>query len=343
METGCPIAWHLVGNGIVMKDYLRLIRLPNLICIVLVQLAMYYLVISPVSNVAGVPVQKVFPESMLALLIIATVFTAAGGYVINDYYDVKIDEINHPIFRVVGKSVSKKTAMTLFIVLSIVGIVAGGAIGVYSYVELGTPFMLASTYVIVFLILVGILWFYSSSYKRIFVLGNFIASALNALIPMLVVIYYNFFLAMKFGSAPANVDFSRYLLTIVGLFSFFVFMWTFISEVADDFEEEKGDRELECHSFPIVWGHTVAKAILFGAIIFTNAACLHVAFRMLPFPPFNSIRYAICAVVVPSIGLCYLLAKASVRQDYHYVSLVSKVIMLLCIGYSILFYMSYGE
>ncbi len=326
-----------------LKDYLKLIRLPNLICIILVQLAMYYLVISPVSSVAGVPAQKVFPESMLALLVIATVFTAAGGYVINDYYDLKIDEINHPIFRVVGKSVSKKAAMTLFMVLSLVGIVSGGAIGVYAYVALETPFMLAFTYMIVFLILVGILWFYSSTYKRIFVLGNGIASALNALVPMLVAVYFNFFLAMKYGSAPSNIDFSRYLLMIVGLFSAFVFLWTFISEVADDFEEEKGDRELECHSFPIVWGHRVARIILFGAIIFTNAACLHVVFRMLPFPPFNSIRYAFCAVVIPSLGLCYLLWKASVRQDYHYVSLVSKAIMLLSMGYSILFYMSYGE
>lgn len=324
-----------------MKDYLKLIRLPNLVCIVLVQLSMYYLVISPVANVAGVPAQKIFPESIFALLIIATVFTAAGGYVINDYFDVKIDEINHPIYHIVGKSVSKHTAMTLFIVLSAIGVVAGAAIGVYSYFVLEAPFMLASTYMIVFLILVGILWFYSSSYKRILVLGNLIASFLNALVPMLVVVYFNFFLAMKYGSSPDNLSFSRYLLMIVGLFSFCVFMWTFISEVADDFEEEKGDRELECHSFPIVWGHMISKAILFAAILFTNAACLHVVFRMLPYNPYPSIRYAACAVVIPSLGLCYLLAKSSARQDYHYVSLVSKVIMMLSVGYSILFYISY--
>lgn len=326
-----------------MKDYLKLIRWPNLICIALVQLAIYYLVISPVSNMAGVPAQKVFPESMLALLVIASVFTAAGGYVINDYFDVKIDEINHPIYHLVGKSIPKHTAMTLFIVLSAVGVVAGAAIGIYSYVELGAPFMLASTYMIVFLILVGILWFYSSSYKRILVLGNLIASGLNALVPMLVAIYFNFFLSMKYGASLVNIEFSRYLLAIVGIFAFSVFMWTFVSEVADDFEEEKGDRELECHSFPIVLGHKVARIILFAAVLFTNAALLHVVFRMLPFNPLSSIRYVVCAVTIPSIGLCYLLARSSVREDYHNVSLVAKMILLLSMGYSILFYFAYGD
>lgn len=326
-----------------MKDYLKLIRLPNLLCIAMTQLAIYFLVVSPVANVAGVPAERVFPLSMLTLLVVATVFTAAGGYVINDYYDVKIDEINHPIFHVVGKSVSKHAAMTLFIVLSIIGALSGAAIGLYSYLVMEAPFMLASTYMLVFLIIVGVLWFYSSSYKRIFVLGNVMAAGLNALVPLLVAIYFNYFLAMKFGSTPENIEFSRYLLMIVALFSFCVFMWTFVSEVADDFEEEKGDRELECHSFPIVWGHTVAKGILFAAIAFTNAACLHVVFRMLPFDPFNSIRYVVCMVVIPSIGLGYLLTKANVREDYHNVSLVAKAIMLFCIAYSIVFYLSYGD
>lgn len=337
--------WRLVGDSQIlncMKDYLKLIRWPNLICIALVQLAIYYLVISPVSNVAGVPATKVFPESMLALLVIASLFTAAAGYVINDYFDVKIDEINHPIYHVVGKGVSKHAAMTLFIVLAVVGILSGGAIGLYTYLSLNVPIMLAFTYMILFMVLIGILWFYSSAYKRMLVVGNVIAAGLNAMVPMLVGVYFTFFLLMKYGSSPGNVEFSHYLLVIVGLFSFCVFMWTFISEVADDFEEEKGDRELECHSFPIVWGHTISKAILFAAILFTNAATLHIVCRMLPFPMFSSLRYACCAVVIPSLGLCYLLARASVREDYHYISLISKVILLLSMGYSVLFYLSYG-
>lgn len=346
METGCPITWRSVGESkklICMKDYLKLVRLPNLVIIALVQLAIFFLVITPVSNVAGVPTDKVFPDALLVCLVLATVFTAAGGYAINDYFDVKIDEINHPLTHLVGRSIPKHAAMTVFIVCSVLGAVLGAVIGVYAWIKLEAPFSVAFTYVLLFLIIAGILWFYSSSYKRIFVLGNLFASALNALVPMLVVVCFNFFLSMKYGANPEIVAFSRYLLAIVAIFSVCVFLWTFVAEVAIDFEEEKGDRELECHSFPIVWGHTPARIIMFAAIILVNLFCAHVVFRMLPYDPMISLRYYFCAVLAPSIAISFLLAKANTRQDYKNVSLVAYAIMLLSVTYSIVFYISYDS
>lgn len=329
-----------------MKNILKLIRFPYLVAIALTQLAIFFFVVSPVANMAGVPADKVFPMPILILLVVASIFTAAAGYVINDYYDVKIDEINHPLKHLVGKSISKHTTMAIFIVLSVVAILTGASIGLYALVELDVPFSLASTYMLLFPVLMGILWFYSSSYKRFLVLGNFMASALYALIPMLVPVYFNFFLTMKFGAAADVIDFSHRLFFIVACFSFCVFMWIFVAEVADDFEEEKGDRELECHSFPIVWGHTVAKAIMFAAILLFNAVCAHVVFRMLPTISIElmpSMRYYICAMLVPSIGVGYLLAKANVREDYKNVSFVAKIIAVLCVAYSVVFYFTYGN
>lgn len=326
-----------------MKDYMKLVRLPYLVAIALVQLAMYYLVITPVSNVAGIPAEQVFSPLMLALLVLATVFTYAGGYAINDYFDVKIDEINHPINHVVGKTISKHSAMTVFIVCSVVGALLGAVIGFYAWMELEAPFSLAFTYVLLFLIIAGVMWFYSSSYKRILLLGNLFASVLNALVPMLVVICFNFFLSMKYGAHPEIVVFSRYLLKIVALFAFCVFMWTFVSEVATDFEEEKGARELECHTFPIVWGHTAARAIIYVLILLINLVCAHVVFRMLPYDPMPSIRYYLCAILVPSFGLVFLLKKANVQLDYRNVSLVAKAILMLSVAYSIMFYIYYAD
>lgn len=326
-----------------MKDYMKLVRLPYLVAIALVQLAMYYLVITPVSNVAGIPAEQVFSPHMLALLILATVFTFAGGYAINDYFDVKIDEINHPINHLVGKTISKHSAMTVFIVCSVIGALLGAVIGIYAWVELNAPFSVAFTYVLLFLIIAGIMWFYSSSYKRIFILGNLFASVLNALVPMLVVVCFNFFLSMKYGAHPEIVDFSRYLLAIVAIFAFCVFMWTFVSEIATDFEEEKGARELECHTFPIVLGHTVARIIIFVLVLLINLVCAHVVFRMLPYEPMPSVRYYLCAILVPSIGLNFLLTKANVQLDYRNVSYVAQAILLLSVAYSIVFYNCYAD
>lgn len=326
-----------------MIDFLKLIRWPYLVCIALVQVALYFLVVTPVVNVAGLAAYRVFPPSLFALLVTASVLVAAGGYAINDYFDVKIDEINHPLSHLVGKSIPKLVAMRTFVVCSVLGSLAGLAIGVYAWVELDVPFRYASTYMMLFAIVAGILWFYSSSYKRMLVLGNLFASVLYALVPVFVAVYFNFFLSVAYGSDSEIVDFSHYLWKIVLCFAFCVFMWTFVAEVSDDFEEEKGDRELECHSFPIVLGHGPARAIMFAAILFFNAAVAHIIFRMLPFDPKPSLYFYVCAVLSPSIGVAFLLAKAETRKDYQNVSLMAKMILLACMAYSIVFYFGYGE
>ena len=53
---------------------------------------------------------------------------AAGGYVINDYFDVKIDRINRPDDLIVTRIISRDAAMLIFQVLTAVGIVCGGVV-----------------------------------------------------------------------------------------------------------------------------------------------------------------------------------------------------------------------
>jgi 4-hydroxybenzoate polyprenyltransferase len=68
----------------------------------------------------------------IVLLIVATIFIAAGGYVLNDYFDVKIDRINRPDSVVVTNEISKSMAMTLHQVLTAVGILSGLALAYMS-------------------------------------------------------------------------------------------------------------------------------------------------------------------------------------------------------------------
>ena len=105
------------------------------------------------------------PWYVLVLMGTAIVLIAAGGYVINDYFDVKIDRINRPDEVVVTRSVSKPAAMRLSIALSGTGIACGIAAAVL---------LRSLTLGILFVIIPGLLWFYSSSYKRLFLIGNLI-------------------------------------------------------------------------------------------------------------------------------------------------------------------------
>ncbi|HJV78153.1 MAG TPA: UbiA family prenyltransferase, partial [Paludibacter sp.] len=62
---------------------------------------------------------------MLSLLITASVFIAAGGYVLNDYFDIKIDAINKHNKQVVGNEISRQKAMLLHQVLTGIGVLCG--------------------------------------------------------------------------------------------------------------------------------------------------------------------------------------------------------------------------
>src|SRR6187200_942179 len=97
-----------------MAAFLRLIRWPNLVFIVLTQLLFYYCIYQPLF-----PVNDLRP---LAWLIAASVFIAAAGYIINDYFDLNIDQINKPDKLVVEKIIKRRWTILWHIVLSIAGI-----------------------------------------------------------------------------------------------------------------------------------------------------------------------------------------------------------------------------
>ena len=87
-----------------MKAFLNLIRWQNLLMVILTMVLMRYAVLAPLLSKIGVilikgsgeeiPMSLQFPWYNFVLLVAATVFIAAGGYVINDYFDIKTDLIN---------------------------------------------------------------------------------------------------------------------------------------------------------------------------------------------------------------------------------------------------------
>ena len=71
-----------------VSAFLRLIRWPNLVFIALTQLLFYFCIYLPLYNNHQI--------AKLSLLIVASVFIAAAGYIINDYFDLNIDQVNKP-------------------------------------------------------------------------------------------------------------------------------------------------------------------------------------------------------------------------------------------------------
>jgi 4-hydroxybenzoate polyprenyltransferase len=296
-----------------------------LIFIVVIQLLMHYCVVTPVLSMYGIaPSMSLF---QLVLLIIATVFIAAGGYVINDYFDMRIDEINKPDTRVVGQSVTRRQAMLFYQVISGIGVAAGLFLSLY--------YARSITYGFIFLMILGLLWFYSSSYKRQLVIGNSVVSLLAAMVPFIVALFENRFLLLEYEPSEELVLISNTIMGWLGGFALFAFLWTFIREVIKDMEDIEGDREMESHSFPVVLGIANTKILLYLLIIIALATGWYTVFFIVPLEGSLSWRYFLSVVAIPALFLIYLMFKAQGKTDYHYAANVAKLIMISGTLYSV--------
>ena len=128
---------------------MRLVRWSNVLFLAALLWLMEKWVATPIFDAAAFGEQV--PWYMLTLLIFAVTLIAAGGYVINDYFDVKIDRINRPDEVIITRTISKETAVRLSWILNLAGFVCGimAAIALRS-ISLG----------IVFMMVPGLLWFY---------------------------------------------------------------------------------------------------------------------------------------------------------------------------------------
>ena len=308
------------------KDIMRLVRWSNLLFLAALIWLMEKWVAVPILNkVLG----EQLPWYTLLLIILAVVFIAAGGYVVNDYFDVKIDRINRPDEVVVTRTVSKPTAMRMSIVLSSIGIVCGLIVaGLLRSLTIG----------ILFLLIPGLLWFYSSSYKRLFMVGNLIIALLAGITPLMVAMANVAILELRYSTILPYTTLPHDLYAWIGGFALFAFLLTWTREIVKDLQDQMGDRELECHSMPVVWGDKWTKVFVTGLIVLTLAVIGHLLFHALPFPigwSSLSTRYIFLGIVIPLIASLWLLWAAKIPSDYKTCQQVIKFTMLIGMLYSI--------
>src|SRR6187402_2839103 len=84
--------------------FLKLIRSLNLIILAFTQYMCRYFIIG--NGTASF--YEIATDWKFFLLVVSTVLVAAAGYIINDYYDVKIDLINKPKRVVLGKVLHRR-------------------------------------------------------------------------------------------------------------------------------------------------------------------------------------------------------------------------------------------
>ncbi len=313
-----------------MKSIFRLIRWPNLLFIIAIMLLMEKMVAVPVLNQALYGVQ--LPWYVLCMLILAVVLIAAGGYAINDYFDVRIDAINRPDKQVVTKTLTKHTAMLCHQVMTGLGAILG----------IVAAFLCRSWSLgLIFVFIPGLLWFYSSAYKRQFIVGNLIVAFSSALTPLIIAIANVDMLRHRFGELMNYTTLPHDLYAWIGAFAFFAFLTTLIREILKDLQDQAGDRELECHTLPIRLGDGWTKGIVITLILLTMVLICVGAYLYLPFPlGWNTLagRYILFGLLIPFACAIYMVAKAQISSDYRSAQLLVKYIMGLGVLFSMVIY-----
>lgn len=309
-----------------IRNIMQLIRWSNLFFLGALIYVMEKWVVVPILD--DVAFGEQLPWYIVLLIAVATILIAAGGYVINDYFDIKIDRINRPDQLIVSQHISKESAMRLSIILSGVGMACGLVVA---------WLLRSSTIGILFAIIPGLLWFYSSSYKRLLIIGNVTIALLSALSPMMVAIANVAQLQLKYSSILPYTTLEHDIYAWVGGFSLFAFLLTWVREIVKDLQDQMGDRELECHSMPIVWGNTVTKIVVTALIVLTTALIVWLWYSVLPFDrTWNSFstRYIALGILIPLWGALWLLWAAKIPSDYRTCQQVIKLTMFLGMLYS---------
>ena len=318
-----------------IKSVLRLVRFPNLLIIAFTQYAMRYLIMEPLLPSSSFDLQ--FGDFQFALLVFSTMLIAAAGYIINDYFDTQADLINKPKRVVVGVSIHRREAMILHAIMNIMGV----GIGIYLsfYIKLPTLSM-------VFLIATGLLWFYSTNYKRQFLVGNLAVSILTGLVPLMVILFEIPLLNREYGEVMlrSNANFG-YLVAWVGAFSFFAFVTTLIREVIKDAEDFEGDRAYGMKTVPIVLGTFWTKVAVVVMVVGTLGALVYLLLKYIVFSvdplDYISLIYFALFLALPLIALAIQILLARDKRAYRRASLLIKLVMLAGILYSVVvFYLA---
>lgn len=224
-----------IERNISISSLLRISRPINLLLVAFTQLMTAYFLVE--TSQTGLPVLEDFK---LYILILSTLIITAAGYMINDYYDVKIDYVNRPNEVIVGKGIKRRVVIFLHTIFNFTGI----GLGVLVAPRIGLVNFIAAF----------LLWLYSNQLKRKPFIGNLTVAFLTGLSVYLVAFYYQK---------------NELLVFTYAIFAFFL---NLIREIIKDIEDRDGDRKHGCQTLPIVLGFRKTKQVIFIiAICFVSA------------------------------------------------------------------------
>ncbi|TRO66326.1 geranylgeranylglycerol-phosphate geranylgeranyltransferase [Christiangramia sabulilitoris] len=289
-----------------MISYLKLIRAGNLLFIALTMFLIKYGLFEPF----GVAITlNLFGFS---LLVLAVVMVAAGGYVINDIYDVPADLANKPERTYINKNISEKSAYRLFFILNIIGV----GLGFYLSNMIGRPGFSAF-----FIFGSAILYLYNSQFQQTILVGNILVSLIVGLIPVGVGLY-----DLLPAITPENQQTQSTIFSILLDYSIFAFLINLLREIVKDQQDIDGDYNAGYRTLPIEFGKKRVNKILFVAGLIPLAFLIYYIYQYL-FENISAVIYTLLFLVAPLLFFLINILSAEKKNEYARLSAVLKAIL----------------
>lgn len=297
-----------------MLKYLKLVRAGNLLFIALTMYLVKYGLFHPFK----VPITLNFLG--LTLLVLAVIFVAAAGYIINDIFDIKADKTNKPAKAIVKNSVSEKTAYNLFFILNIIGV----GLGFYMSNLIGRPGFTAF-----FILGSAALYIYNSQLQQTLLVGNLIVSLIVGLVPIGVGLY-----DLLPAITPENQETQAVIFSILIDYGIFAFLINFIREIVKDQEDIDGDHNAGYQTLSISLGKDRVNKILFFLALLPIAFLIYYIYEYL-FETIPAVLYVLLLLVGPLLYFEVNIWNAGKKKDYSKLSKLLKIVMffgLISIG-----------
>lgn len=229
----------------------------------------------------------------LYLLIFSTLLITAAGYMINDYYDVKIDYINRPKNVIVGKGIKRRVVLVLHTI--------------FNFAAIGLGLWVSPKIALVNFFAAFLLWLYSNRLKREPFIGNLTVAILTGFSVYLVAFHYQ----------------KNELLVLT--YAIFAFFLNLIREIIKDIEDRPGDRKHGCRTLPIVIGFRKTKQV-----IFLIATCFVGAILTVTFQINNPLLFVFFGILGVVFGwFMWKVYRADRKEHFSKLSTWAKILMLV--------------
>ncbi len=310
-----------------LPPWLRVLRPLNLFMMGLSQYLFRYKIEEVFVRTCGLSMR--LSERDFFLVVLSTLLVAAGGYVVNDYFDQDIDRINHPgrpVWPNGGLSLLRSSAMLSFMGIGI-GLWMGAKIGIY---KLG--FIHAIT--------AGLLYFYSSEFKRQPIIGNVIVAVMAGLVPFMPVFYEMplFIRSFKdlvleqeevfslYKEIPRSIQHNLNLIWYwAGGFGIFAFLVNWIREMVKDLEDLDGDDQMGARTLPIVAGIGVTKSVSAALTVVVLCGLAWLQQAQIAEKDLKTPWVMALALELPLLFALYFFVKGEQKKDYSRASAWLKI------------------